>query len=444
MKFTAPLAVSALLMLGLAACTPPAPPTPGPGPGPVGITLTCAAGTVMVGQTLTCTAETVGGQGSALQGQAAFTFTSSAPDRASVSAAGVVTGVSEGTANITASLAGVTSNAVAVSVTPGAPASQPGGTVFIAQGSSTRYTLPLAAGPLREDGAVAYTVLEGSSTVFYVYDGKGQSERVYAAPLGNPEKLRLPGCVDPAGNVVMIGEEQLYVFSRAAASLTRVPFPPVDGQPVLDAVCASDGRIVGSRTDFGSQQDVEYSFEWTPGQASALALPPVRSGCTGCSVRETNAAGDVLFYNGLIRGGQVTYFGPGFDAGGLSETGTVWGVAGTTTTAPMHLATWAAGAVTHEWRLPDPDPAWSGTQWWVLEANNTGQVLLGRQYEHSGEDGLQRDYFVYRGGTLVPVVPPAGYDDDLAVISLDDQGRVLALTSKENDLFSTALILTTP
>ena len=75
MKFTAPLAVSALLMLGLAACTPPAPPTPGPGPGPVGITLTCAAGTVMVGQTLTCTAETVGGQGSALQGQAAFTRT---------------------------------------------------------------------------------------------------------------------------------------------------------------------------------------------------------------------------------------------------------------------------------------------------------------------------------------------------------------------------------
>ncbi|WP_084473726.1 Ig-like domain-containing protein [Deinococcus ficus] len=443
MKFTAPLAVSTLLMLGLAACTPPAPPTPGPGPGPVGITLTCAAGTVMVGQTLTCTAETVGGQGGALQGQAAFTFTSSAPDRASVSAAGVVTGVSEGTANITASLAGVTSNAVAVSVTPGAPASQPGGTVFIAQGSNTLYTIPMAAGPLREDGTVAYTVVGGGTTVFYVYQD-GKSEKVYTVPQSNPQKIAAPGCVDPAGNFVMVGQEKLYYFDRKASSVSPIPFPLVDDDPVLAAVCASDGRIIGSQKDYGSTKDVEVSFEWKPGQPAVTALPPVDSGCIGCSVRAANPAGDVLFYNGLIRGGKVTYFGEGFRAGGLSDTGTVWGVASTTTTDPMFLAAWVNGTVTRHLELPAPEPARRGTQWWVLEANNTGQVLLGRQYEHSGEDGLQRDYFVYRGGTLVPVVPPAGYDDDLAVISLDDQGRVLALTSKENDLFSTALILTTP
>lgn len=442
MKFTVPLVLTASLVLGLSACTPPTPPTP-PTPGPAAITLTCAAREIKVGQTTACTAKAAESTVAALDAAATFTFTSSAPDRASVSAAGVVTGVSEGTANITASLSGVTSNAVTMTVTPADPVSEPGRTVFIAQGSNTLYTIPMAAGPLREDGTVAYTVVGGGTTVFYVYQD-GKSEKVYTVPQSNPQKIAAPGCVDPAGNFVMVGQEKLYYFDRKASSVSPIPFPLVDDDPVLAAMCASDGRIIGSQTDYGSTKDVEVSFEWKPGQPSVTALPTVDNGCTGCSVRAANPAGDVLFYNGLIRGGKVTYFGEGFRAGGLSDTGTVWGVASTTTTDPMFLAAWVDGALTRQLELPAPEPARRGTQWWVLEANNTGQVLLGRQYEHSGEDGLQRDYFVYRAGALVPVTPPAGYDDDLRAISIDDKGRVLAMTQKEGDLFSTALILTTP
>ncbi|PIG95867.1 Ig-like domain-containing protein [Deinococcus sp. UR1] len=442
MKFTVPLVLTASLVLGLSACTPPTPPT-SPTPGPAGITLTCAAREIKVGQTTACTAKAAESTMAALDAAATFTFTSSAPDRASVSAAGVVTGVSEGTATVTASLGGVTSNAVTMTVTPADPVSEPGRTVFIAQGSNTLYTIPMAAGPLREDGTVAYTVVGGGTTVFYVYQD-GKSEKVYTAPQSNPQKIAAPGCVDPAGNFVMVGQEKLYYFDRKASSVSPIPFPLVDDDPVLAAVCASDGRIIGSQKDYGSTKDVEVSFEWKPGQPAVTALPPVDSGCIGCSVRAANPAGDVLFYNGLIRGDKVTYFGEGFRAGGLSDTGTVWGVASTTTTDPMFLAAWVNGTVTRHLELPAPEPARRGTQWWVLEANNTGQVLLGRQYEHNGEDGLQRDYFVYRGGALVPVTPPAGYDDDLRAISIDDKGRVLAMTQKEDDLFSTALILTTP
>lgn len=98
---------------------------PRPGPTVASIRLTCQADSVPVGGTTPCTATALNAAGNALSPQPALSFQSDAPAVATVSAAGVVQGVSAGRAQVTASGSGVTSSPVTVTVTaPTPPTSQ--------------------------------------------------------------------------------------------------------------------------------------------------------------------------------------------------------------------------------------------------------------------------------------------------------------------------------
>ena len=121
-----------LLSATLVAC-------PQPQPAPVGtlssIALSCNPTSIAVAATSTCSAVAKDSSGTALATQPTFGFGSSDTTKAGVSSVGLVTGVAAGSSNITAASGGITSNAVAVTVTA-APSG--GGVTFISTNPNAR------------------------------------------------------------------------------------------------------------------------------------------------------------------------------------------------------------------------------------------------------------------------------------------------------------------
>ncbi|GGL20519.1 hypothetical protein GCM10010844_44220 [Deinococcus radiotolerans] len=394
--------------------------------------------------TTTCTAQGLAAGSAALSTQPIFTFASSNLGAARAGATGIVTGVAAGTAAITASAAGITSNAVTLSVSR-APTPAPTGTTIIYKGSQAALNTAAFHGAIRADGTVAYSVLRvrvtsGASTELYTY--RGTSKKVLTLPSTSTLNIMAPMCIDKAGNLVVpVGEQSTYVDVTSGA-VTAIPFPTVDGAGVVQVVCPSDRRVIGSETDFTGRDDYEYAFAWTPGQSGVTAYEKVFNGCVGCNVKDANAAGDVLFANAIIRGGVTTFFPKtpvdalNFRGAALDEAGTVWGLSFTTTAEPIYLAQWTPGGVKQVTALP------TGADWVVTDANNAGEVLLLRRIVDSKlEGGVELSSFVFRDGTLRPVTAPAGYQAALNAVGLDDQGQVLVRLRGQHSSYDDAWAL---
>ena len=218
------------------------------------ITLSPSSATVGIGQTQTLTAEGKDASGAALSGLT-YTWASSDEGVASV-AGGVVTGVAVGSATITASSGGVTSNAVTI-------------TVAVSSGTGNRVVIDKAAALL---------------------PGAGQSAQLTAQVL-DPQGAAVAGTitwtssatdrvsVDAAGHVTGVATGSAQIFAeaggiRSAPTLVFVADPRPGALLVTDAQVVSVGPPLGlppgEAPGVGTQYEVTLSGVAPPAAGTVL------------------------------------------------------------------------------------------------------------------------------------------------------------------------------
>jgi hypothetical protein len=367
------------------------------------IALTCTPTSISVAATSTCTAIAKDSSNTALSPQPSFSFTSSDTTKATVSSAGVVTGVASGSSNITASSGGITSNAVAVMVTA-APSG--GGVTFVS-------TDPQARGKaISANGRVFFT----TTSTQYVYDGT-TSKVLPALPSGYTsisfDAYARP-CIDSNGNVSFMayktGRINHAVFYDAIAnSISEIPF----GEENFVFGCNDAKQVVAS--DFNRGQKTH--FKWQANDASATQLSRQSpDGISGYRPLGFNNSGTVLFPDGILKGTsftsipQISPFGLG-----LTNTGTVYGLNG-----KQQLWKWNEGdaALTLLGTVPGPI---QDSDMRLINVNNNGDVLLRATGLASSTD---YQYWLYKNGVYTRIIVP-NYTI-LEAIGISDDGSVLA------------------
>ena len=409
-------------------------PTTAPGGGTsqvASIQLGCQAASVSVGATTTCTASAMTATGTQVSPQPTFAYSSSDAGKATIDASGKVTGVSAGTTSVTASAEGKTSNAVGVTVTNSAPT---GGLEVVAD-TSSRARIGRA-------GQVFYTSFDSKGYLQWNLYDNGTRVPMPALPAdfsGVSSGYTNRPCIDASGNVAYlspkkVGNDKLdraVYFNRAAGTVSEIPFPVLKQQNTSDDAvfvygCNAAGQVLGS-TSSGSSNTIS-AFVWTPGTASVITLPVQKiSGCVGCSATSINAAGEVLYNEGLYAGGAYTTIGQpsGYgrpNATVLLDDGAAYGTisAGDGT----QLFTWKSGQALTP--LGAPATGTTSTQMTLIGVNASGEALVSVGGQNS-KGVTVTTHWLYRAGVWNEVKPSSGYT--FAATSMNgvaDSGRILA------------------
>lgn len=395
------------------------------------IQLTCQVASISIGATTTCAATALTATGTQVSPQPAFTYASSDPGIARVNASGTVTGVAAGTVSITASAEGKTSNAVGVTVISSAPA----GSLEVVADTSSRALIGRA-------GQVFYTSFDSRGYLQWNLYDNGTRTPMPALPTdysGVSSGYTNRPCLDAGGNVAYlspkkVGNDKLdraVYFNRAAGTVSEIPFPVLKqpttyDNPVFVYGCNAAGQVLGS-TSSGSDNTIS-AFVWTPGSATVTTLP-VRTvaGCVGCSATSINAAGAVLYNDGLYTGGTFTAIGQlsGYgrpNATVLLDDGAAYGTvsAGDGT----QLFTWKSGQALTP--LGAPVTGTTSTQMTVIGVNASGEALVSVGGQNSSGITVTT-HWLYRAGLWNEVKPSSGYT--FAATSMNgvaDSGRILA------------------
>ena len=375
------------------------PPTP-PAPTLASIALSCTPTSLAVAATSTCTATGKNSSGTALATQPAFTFNSSDTGKATISSGGLVTGVVAGSSNMTAISGGITSNAVAITVTA---ASSGGSVTFISTDPSAR------GKAISANGRIFFT----TPSTQYVYDGT-TSKALPALPSGYTSISYLSyagSCIDSNGNVAYVGGKTGQInhavyYDAAANSVSEIPF----GDETFIRGCNDAKQVVA--TDFGGN---EKNFKWQAGDISPTQL------LNGIRLQGINNSGTILFTNGILKGTSFTpIVSPSSNLGsvfasGLTNAGTVYGTVGL-----KQLFKWNEGDATATLlgTVPGQIQDLSLT---MLGVNNNGDVLLRATGFASSTD---YQYWLYKKGVYTRIVIPNYFIIDLVGIS--DDGAILA------------------
>ncbi|WP_407568868.1 Ig-like domain-containing protein [Deinococcus altitudinis] len=405
----------------------------GPADQVASIQLSCQAVSVGVGATTTCAATAVTAAGAPVSPQPAFVYASSDAGKASIDASGKVTGVAPGTASVTAGAGGKTSNAVALTVTGSAPT---GGTEVVSETGVGRAVIGRA-------GQVFYTTFDSKYNLQWNLYVNGTNTPMPALPAGfsgaATDFTNMP-CIDAAGNVAYLSPKQVgrdkqsraVYFNRAANAISEIPFPVVmssvsstEERQVSVYGCNPAGQVLGSTTTGG---DTNVSaFVWTPGSATVTPLPVQTRSCIGCSARSINAAGAVLYNDGLYENGTFTPIvkPAGFgnpNASVLLDNGTAYG----TISGPNsqgQLFSWKSGqAVTP---LGAPATGSGSTQMLFRGVNASGEALVTVDGYDNGGDRFT-SHWLYRAGGWSEVRPSSGYVFTLTSMNgVADSGRIL-------------------
>lgn len=397
------------------------------------IQLTCQLTSIGTGATTTCAATALTATGTQVSPQPTFTYASSDAGKATIDASGNVTGVSAGTTSVTASAGGKTSNTVTLTVTGSVAV---GGTEIVSDTGVGRARLGRA-------GQVFYTTFDSAYNLQWNLYVNGTSTLMPALPADysgvSTDYTNMP-CVDAVGNVAYmspkrVGRDKLsraVYFNRAANTISEIPFPVVmssvsstEEQQVSVYSCNPAGQVLGSTTT-GGDSNIS-AFVWTPGTATVTTLPVQTRSCIGCSARAINAAGAVLYNDGLYEGGTFTTIAkpPGFgnpNASVLLDSGTAYG----TISGPNsqgQLFSWKSGqAVTP---LGAPATGSGSTQMLLIGVNASGEALVTVDGSDSGGNRFT-SHWLYRSGGWSEIRPSSGYVFTLTSMNgVADSGRIL-------------------
>ncbi|MEK6689458.1 MAG: Ig-like domain-containing protein, partial [Gemmatimonadota bacterium] len=214
--------ITALLVLGCGGGTEPTNPPPPPPATVATVEVSPATATPVVGQTVQLTATPKSAAGSPLAGRT-IVWSSSAESVASVSASGLVTGLTPGQATITATADGVSGTAI-VTVTPAQPA-------------SCTDCLEVVPSALLLTGVGAQQQI-----VAFLVDVSGRRTAVAATfESSNPAVV----AVTPAGRVTAAANLGSSQLTARAGALTSAPVLALVAQPAPGALLVSDSQIEG-------------------------------------------------------------------------------------------------------------------------------------------------------------------------------------------------------
>ena len=373
------------------------------------IVLSCNPTSIAVTATSTCTAVGKDSSGTALATQPTFSFASSDMAKAMVSSTGVVMGVAAGSSNITASSGGITSNAVAVTVTA-APSGS--GVTFVSTNSSAR------GKAISADGRVFFTAPSNQTgnSLGFIYDGTS-STALPVLPSGyigvSTEVYAYSPCINSNGDVAFTGFKtgrinHALFYDKTANSVSEIPF----GDENFVFGCNDSKQVVAA--NFNSGQKTH--FKWQAGDTTATQLSRLSpSGISGYRASGMNNAGTILFPDGILKGTTFSPMPETFTFGsGLTNAGTVYGVKG------QQLVKWNEGdaAVTSLGTVPGPI---QDQDMRLLDVNNNGDVLLRATGMASSTD---YQYWLYKNGAYTRITVP-NYSI-LEVIGISDTGAILA------------------
>lgn len=366
------------------------------------IALTCNPTSIAVAATSTCAAIGKDSSGTNLAPQPSFTFASSDMGKATVSSAGVVTGVAAGTSNITASSGGVTSNSLAVTVT--AAPSGGSGVTFVSTNPSAR------GKAISANGQVVLITGQQPS----VYDGITTTP-LPALPSGYTSisfDLYATPCIDSNGNVAFVAyktgriNHALY-YDKAATSVSEIPL--ADENFVFG--CNDAKQVVAS--NFNSGQKTH--FKWQANDASAVQLSRTSpDSISGYRPLGFNDSGTILFPDGILKGTSFSPMPRTFTFGaGLTNAGTVYGIGN------QELVKWNEGdaAVTSLGTVPGPI---QDSDMRLVDVNNNGDVVLRVTGLASSTD---YQYWLYKNGVYSRITVP-NYTI-LEAIGISDGGSIL-------------------
>ncbi len=382
-----------------------------PNTSPVGtlssIALSCNPTSIAVAATSTCSAVAKDSSGTALATQPTFSFGSSDTTKAGVSSVGLVTGVAAGSSNITAASGGITSNAVAVTVTPSGS-----GVTFVSTNSSAR------GKAISATGRVFFTTVNQTTgnQLGFTYDGT-TSTALSALPSGyigvSTDLYAYSPCINSNGDVAFVAFKigrinHALFFDKTANNVSEIPF----GDENFVFGCNDSKQVVAA--NFNSGQKTH--FKWQAGEASVTQLSRLSpSGISGYRALGINNSGTILFPDGILKGITFSSMPETFTFGaGLTNTGTVYGVKG------QQLVKWNEGdaAVTALGTVPGPI---QDSDMRLLGVNNNGDVLLRATGMASSTD---YQYWLYKNSTFTRITVP-NYTI-LEAIGISDDGSVLA------------------
>jgi hypothetical protein len=386
-----------------------------PAPGALSsIALSCNPTSIAVAATSTCTAIGKDSSNTALTTQPTFTFNSSDTGKATVSSVGKVTGVAAGSSNITASSSGLTSNAVAVTVT----AAPSGGSVTIISTNQTARGKAISA-----NGRVFFTTVDTQVTgnqFGFVYDGT-TSTALPALPSGYTSisfDVYARPCINSNGDVAYIAyktgriNHALY-YDKTANSVSEIPF----GDNNFVFGCNDAKQVVASEISNGGKH-----FKWQANDASATQLSRLTpNSVIGYRALDINDSGAILFPDGILKGTTFTPIVASSGAG-LTNAGTVYGVVGLRQLYKMNEGD---AEVT---LLGTPPGQIQDLSLAMLGVNNNGDVLLRATGLASSTD---YQYWLYKNGVYSRITVP-NYTILEAIGISDDDSVLVNVYNSEN------------
>lgn len=423
------------LIAALVSCpdTTTPPPT---NPTLLSILLTCTPNSIAIAATSTCTATAHDSSGTALTPQPAFTFSSSDTTKASVSSAGVVTGVAAGNSSVTALSGGISSNAVALTVTGGV---NTGGTII---------TPPAAAGTnvqvfvlgINNAGHVLYTT-DGLNLPnpalhkVWLYNGSSSNEIVFpdlkktiedGGCLTSDDSVFLRYGNDANSNATAIG----FWNGSSASKVFQMPLAG-NGFPDKGTLlgCNDDKRVVFANV---TAADAKWVKTWKPGDASVTTFAGEDANINFGVQNNAGVSSSGAFLTrqnkvfGVRNGATWTAFSPDPTAGNsylyccyIQKNGAV------VYTNDNNLMIWATPQTTAASKIALP-PGLTGAA--VIRATNTtGRILFSKSGVTPPET------WVYSSGAFEKLAPTTASDNPATrSMAINDNGLV-AISGKTPD-----------